>query len=235
MFDKKYAKCILKSRNNTASWFEKTNGKRANDELQQLIQPYLLQRDIKNYLKDKLKANLHQIVVWIGRSVEQERRYQQICNSSFVRDVISGETNSPLLAISRLKQLCGHPILLEKTPDEQHALLQDLDARQREDIIRQAPKLRVLVDLVHNEISHGNRILIFSHSVRILNIIQAILNDTTNWLRIDGSTPTKRRQKIVDKFNEDQKYHIILLSTKATGLGLTITGGNRIISRYMCN
>ena len=43
------------------------------------------------------------------------------------------------------------------------------------------------------------------------------------------------QQKIVDKFNEDQKYHIILLSTKATGLGLTITGGNRIISRYMCN
>jgi SNF2 family DNA or RNA helicase len=48
--------------------------------------------------------------------------------------------------------------------------------------------------------------------------------------RIDGSTKGKDRQGIVDLFNQDdESFDALLLSTKAAGVGLTLTGADRAI------
>jgi DNA repair and recombination RAD54-like protein len=49
-------------------------------------------------------------------------------------------------------------------------------------------------------------------------------------LRLDGSLPGDKRQKLIDIFNNPKyNYFILFLSTKAGGVGLNLTGANRLI------
>lgn len=46
--------------------------------------------------------------------------------------------------------------------------------------------------------------------------------------QLDGNTPIKRRQELVDRFNRpDAKEIVFLLSSKAGGVGLNLIGANR--------
>jgi len=49
------------------------------------------------------------------------------------------------------------------------------------------------------------------------------------FLRLDGSTSTKKRQTLVDNFQKDDSYKAFLISTKAGGLGLNLTAANKVI------
>lgn len=47
--------------------------------------------------------------------------------------------------------------------------------------------------------------------------------------RLDGSTPVKERQCLIDQFNKDLKHHVFLLSTKAGGLGINLCAADTVI------
>ena len=47
--------------------------------------------------------------------------------------------------------------------------------------------------------------------------------------RLDGSTATRERQRLVDDFNKSSSLFIFLLSTRAGGVGLNITSANRVV------
>ncbi|KAM9889821.1 hypothetical protein OXX69_012741, partial [Metschnikowia pulcherrima] len=57
------------------------------------------------------------------------------------------------------------------------------------------------------------------------------LNDEShfNYLRMDGSTPIVKRQQLVDTFNTNTYFHVFLLTTKVGGLGVNLTGADRVI------
>lgn len=48
-------------------------------------------------------------------------------------------------------------------------------------------------------------------------------------MRLDGSTQTKKRQSLIDKFQEDDEIFLFLISTKAGGMGLNLTAANKVI------
>ena len=74
-------------------------------------------------------------------------------------------------------------------------------------------------------------------------IYQVLLEEGMCSCRIDGSTPAVDRQRIIDSFNHsiEDRFHgqkrrvytgginICLLSTKACGTGITLTGADRVI------
>jgi len=69
-----------------------------------------------------------------------------------------------------------------------------------------------------------NRVLLFSHFVKTLNLIQQFVQARGySFLRLDGSTSTPDRQKLVDTFQNDPTIFLFLMSTKAGGLGLNLT------------
>jgi hypothetical protein len=79
---------------------------------------------------------------------------------------------------------------------------------------------RVLPDLV----ARGHRTLLFSCWTSTLDVLEALLNWLgLDWLRLDGSTPVADRQRFIDAFNGGA-CPVFLLSTKAGGLGLNLTG-----------
>lgn len=67
--------------------------------------------------------------------------------------------------------------------------------------------------------SEGNKVLIFSHSVRLLKLLQHLFGATTyNISFLDGSMTPDERQRAVDDFNTDPQQYIFLISTKSGGL-----------------
>jgi SWI/SNF-related matrix-associated actin-dependent regulator of chromatin subfamily A containing DEAD/H box 1 len=64
--------------------------------------------------------------------------------------------------------------------------------------------------------AQGHRVLIFSQWTRMLDIMGAFLDDVGMcFLRLDGSTPIKERQDLINTFNEDISIPVFILSTKA--------------------
>ena len=75
-----------------------------------------------------------------------------------------------------------------------------------------------------------DRVLIFSYSTATLDIIQQYTKGKGySHLRLDGSTPTRKRQDLIDQFQSDENIFLFLISTKAGGLGLNLTAANCVI------
>jgi SNF2 family DNA or RNA helicase len=93
-------------------------------------------------------------------------------------------------------------------------------------------KLRVLAVLLPQLQKRGHRCLIFSHSTRMLDLIQACVLRVLGlkFLRIDGTIDPKDRDLKLTKFQApDSRYFCMCLSSQVGGVGLTITGADRVI------
>ena len=88
--------------------------------------------------------------------------------------------------------------------------------------------LRKLLKLWHE---NGDKVLIFSHSVRLLKMLRTLFNATTSYnvSYLDGSMKYEDRQLVVDDYNSDPRQFVFLISTKAGGVGLNITSANKVV------
>ena len=93
-----------------------------------------------------------------------------------------------------------------------------------------AGKLQTLSGLLHELKRGGHRALIFTQMSKMLDILEAFLNlNGHTYLRLDGSTGVERRQRLMDKFNNDEKVFCFILSTRSGGLGINLTGADTVI------
>lgn len=78
----------------------------------------------------------------------------------------------------------------------------------------------------HTVDSQGaSKVLLFSRSVQLLNVIETVLKTRGySTLRLDGSTPHKHRQQLCDDFNANRSFQVFVISTRAGGVGLNLTG-----------
>ncbi|CAI7814937.1 unnamed protein product [Closterium sp. NIES-54] len=78
--------------------------------------------------------------------------------------------------------------------------------------------------------SDGHRVLLFSQWTAVLDILQHVMGLLgLTFLRLDGSTQVVQRQALVDEFNRDPSVFAMLLSTRAGGQGLNLTGADTVI------
>jgi SWI/SNF-related matrix-associated actin-dependent regulator 1 of chromatin subfamily A len=79
-------------------------------------------------------------------------------------------------------------------------------------------------------IEKGDKILIFSQFVIMLDILELIMSTLKiQFLRLDGSTPGNERIGLIDSYNNSSDIPVFLLSTKACGLGINLTSANVVI------
>jgi SNF2 family DNA or RNA helicase len=91
-------------------------------------------------------------------------------------------------------------------------------------------KWKVLRKLLRFWHDSGDKVLVFSHSVRLLRILQHLFHNTSYTVSyLDGSMSYEDRQKAVDDFNTDPGQFVFLISTKAGGVGLNITSANKVV------
>lgn len=93
-------------------------------------------------------------------------------------------------------------------------------------------KMQVLLPLLRHWRRRGQKVLVFSRSTRLLDILEACLWQQ-GWspavLRLDGSTAVAQRQRLVDEFNTSTTRAIFLISTRAGGVGLNLTAASVVV------
>ena len=91
-------------------------------------------------------------------------------------------------------------------------------------------KMKTLALLLEKFTAEKSKVLIFSLSVQLLNIIEEHLIDRDHtYLRLDGKTKVEERIEMIHKFNSLPNIFVFLISKKCGGTGLNITGANRVI------
>lgn len=84
-------------------------------------------------------------------------------------------------------------------------------------------KIKVLDKLLKKFYQEGSRVLLFSHSTQTLDLIQNYIRSKGHtFSRMDGTTPTSKRQELADNFKKDSNCFVFLLSTRAMGLGINL-------------
>ncbi|MCE9614378.1 MAG: DEAD/DEAH box helicase [Lentisphaerae bacterium] len=118
-----------------------------------------------------------------------------------------------LKTLLRLRQLCCHPALLkadaEGTPPP-------------------SAKLELFFELLDEALDGGQRVLVFSQFVEMLHLLRNELDARgIRYAYLDGAT--RERQAEVDRFNTSGDIPLFLISLKAGGTGLNLTGANVVI------
>ena len=113
-------------------------------------------------------------------------------------------------ALLKLRQICCHPRLLDENRAEVGSA-----------------KFDYLVDLLETFREEGHRVLLFSQFTSMLSLIEAHLDDKgVSYLKLTGET--KDRQNLVERFQSGES-EVFLISLKAGGTGLTLTGADTVI------
>nr|GMD67546.1 protein chromatin remodeling 24 [Ipomoea batatas] len=224
-------------------------------ELRERIQPYFLRRLKSEVFSEDASTSTklskkNEMCVWLKLTSCQRQLYVAFLKSEIV---LSACDNSPLAALTILKKICDHPLLLTKRAAEEvlegmesmsvpgqedHAMAEKLvmqmaDAAEKFDIEENqniSCKITFIMQLLEFLIPNGHHVLIFSQTRRMLDRIQASLNCSGfKFLRIDGTTKAADRLKIVNDFQEGCGAPIFLLTSQVGGLGLTLTKADRVI------
>lgn len=91
-------------------------------------------------------------------------------------------------------------------------------------------KWKIMKRLLQFWHSNGDKVLVFSHSVRLLRMLQLLFRHTSyNVSYLDGSMKYEDRAIAVTDFNKSPDQFVFLISTKAGGIGLNITSANKVV------
>ena len=186
--------------------------------LKSQIYPFILRRmkrDVAKDLPDKVEN-----IAYCELTPEQKDFYLEVMDStkeelfkSIQQNGLEKSRMSIFSALLRLRQICCHPKLYDK----------DLKKGAME-----SGKFEYLKDFLEEVISEKHRILLFSQFVDMLDIIK-------EWLEKSGikyeylTGKTKNRQEVVERFNGDSTIPIFLISLKAGGTGLNLTGADYVV------
>jgi SNF2 family DNA or RNA helicase len=193
----------------------------AGQKLRKIVHPFVLRR-LKSQVEKELPDRTD-IVSLCELEDEQRALYLDVldeCRQKVFSEIASrgiGRSQlSVLTALLRLRQACCDPRLL----------------KNREDLPTNgsnSAKLTALLAMIGEIVDEGHKILIFSQFVEMLTLIRQELEvNGYSYEYIDGQTPAKDRLEKVNKFNADDTP-IFLISLKAGGTGLNLTGADYVI------
>ena len=190
------------------------DGENAEDLLRR-IHPFLIRRlkqDVLEELPDKMETTLT-----ARMTPEQERIYRASLERLRPRiDQLMDEKGGRgrievLSAITELREICCHPSLVMS------------------DYRGGSGKEELLIELLPEMIRDGRRVLLFSQFTSMLKLLKRRLEENGfTTLYLDGDTPAGDRLNLTERFNQGEG-EIFLISLKAGGYGLNLTGADMVI------
>ncbi|KAL8975480.1 MAG: hypothetical protein Q9197_000270 [Variospora fuerteventurae] len=91
-------------------------------------------------------------------------------------------------------------------------------------------KVSKLADLLQEYKRNGDRVLVFSQFVMVIDILEDVMETLgMRFFRLDGRTKIDERQDMIDQFHADIEITVFLLSTKAGGAGINLACANKVI------
>ena len=185
------------------------------EQLRKMVTPFILRRKKNEVLKD-LPDKLEEV-----RFAHMESKQQKLYDAQVVRmrrklqntdesDFRKGKIEI-LAELMHIRQICCDPSLM----------FEDYDGR--------SAKTELCMDLIDSLIDGDHRALIFSQFTTMLSKLEEELNRRgIEYYKITGSTPKEKRLSLVKAFNEGS-VPVFLISLKAGGTGLNLTGADVVI------
>uniref|UniRef100_A0AAR2JW17 DNA helicase n=1 Tax=Pygocentrus nattereri TaxID=42514 RepID=A0AAR2JW17_PYGNA len=214
------------------SWedFEDEHGKGRDNGYQSLhkvLEPFLLRR-VKKDVEKSLPAKVEQILR-VDMSAQQKQFYKWILTRNYkaLQKGTRGSSSGFLNIVMELKKCCNHAFLI-KHPEE----VENESSQERlQTTVRGSGKLVLLDKLLTRLRERGNRVLIFSQMVRMLDILADYLAmKHYPFQRLDGSIKGELRKQALDHFNaEGSEDFCFLLSTRAGGLGINLASADTVV------
>jgi SNF2 family DNA or RNA helicase len=195
------------------------SGERA-EALKRITAPFLLRR-LKT---DKtVIADLPEKVVineYAGLEKDQLALYETLVHNAMER---SEKTEDPrdrsalvLQLLTSLKQVCDHPRVFDKESPA---------------VSKLSGKAMLLLTLLREIIDNREKALIFSQYVETLRCLETIIGGELGEVPLvyHGGMGQKQRSDTIDSFQNDPSRRLLLISLRAGGLGLNLTGASRVI------
>jgi len=191
------------------------------ETLKDTISPYLLQRFKVDVASDLPKKS--ERVLFCKLTKLQRENYEFFLGSEDMKSILNGKRHA-LFGVDILRKICNHPDLV------QHKTLSIKPDYDYGDPIKSG-KMQVVKALLEIWKKNGHKTLLFAQHRIMLDILQKFISSLGgfNFRRMDGNTSIKDRQDLVDEFNRDPDLHVFLLTTKVGGLGVNLTGADRVI------
>ncbi|AHF93072.1 serine/threonine protein kinase [Opitutaceae bacterium TAV5] len=193
------------------AWFD--------ERLRKQTAPYILRRT-KQAVAPELPEKIEQII-WCEPTPAQAALYREWQERSEreLFDLESGGASDSALRLAtltqllRLRQICCDPRLVAEA-----AAAAD------------SAKLGAFFELLEEAVDDGHRLLVFSQFTSLLGLLRAGLDaQGIAYCYLDGSMSPRQRQAEVDRFNASDEVPVFLISLKAGGTGLNLTGADTVV------
>ena len=195
----------------------KDNDTKAMDKLKMLIEPFVLRRtkqEVLTELPDKT-------VTVLNNEMQEEQRNIYLSYLMQAKQEVAEEINingvershiKILSALTRLRQICCHPSLFIS------------------DYTSGSSKLNQCMEIIEDAVKGNHKILLFSGYTSMFPLIEKELEKLgIKYFKLTGSTKVDDRIDLVDEFNTNPDIKIFLISLKAGGTGLNLTGADMVI------
>lgn len=186
-------------------------------KLKMLIEPFILRRTKKEVLTELPEKT----ITILNNEMEDEQQkiylsYLAKAKQEAMQEIeINGVEKSHikiLALLTRLRQICCHPSLF------------------LEDYNQDSSKLKQCIEIIKDGIEAGHKILLFSGYTSMFDIIEKeILKEDINYYKLTGKTNVNERVELVEDFNQNENVKVFLISLKAGGTGLNLTGADMVI------
>ena len=187
------------------------------EKLKLMISPFILRRNKQEVLKELPEKT---ITVLNNEMGEEQKNIYLTYLSKAKRELaeefdLNGIENSHiqiLAALTRLRQICCHPSLFIDNYNDQSS------------------KLEQCMEIIKEAVNGNHKILLFSGYTSMFEIIEERLKEANiKYFKLTGSTKVDERINLVDEFNENKDIKVFLISLKAGGTGLNLTGADMVI------
>ncbi|CAI6333206.1 unnamed protein product [Periconia digitata] len=259
VFQERFAKPIAASRFAKSSSKEQERGALAIEALHKQVLPFLLRRlkeEVLDDLPPKIIQNYYCDLSDLQRKLFEDftkKEGTEIQNKAGSAD---REAKQHIFqALQYMKKLCNSPSMVIKPNHKQYDATQSYLKKNNTSLedIAHAPKLNALKDLLVDcgigatdmeptkagangdlpEAVSQHRALVFCQMKEMLDMVQSQVLEkllpSVQFMRLDGGVDATKRQDIVNKFNSDPSYDVLLLTTSVGGLGLNLTGADTVI------
>lgn len=198
---------------------ERYHNVQQSESLKQLIQPFVLRRvktdkTIIKDLPDKMEMK-----VYCNLTQEQASLYEAVVKEMMekIEEADGMERRGLILAtLMKLKQVCNHPAQF---------------IGDGSSLSGRSGKLARLEEMLEEVLAEGDKALIFTQFAEMGTLLRSYLQESLGRevLFLHGGTPKKVRDAMVQRFQEDRHAPpIFILSLKAGGVGLNLTGANHV-------
>lgn len=194
----------------------KEYSKLTNKAISRKIKPFLLRRtkeDVLKELPEKIETE-----AMVELLPDQKKLYaaylaklKEDTLKHLDKDTLRKNRIKILAGLTRLRQICCHPVLF-------------VDGYKGS-----SSKFDELLKILRESKLSGRRVLVFSQFTKMLKLIgRELSNNGETYFYLDGQTPSEERIEICNRFNEGER-DIFLISLKAGGTGLNLTGADTVI------